>query len=328
MISLIEMFRPQQMDAVGQILSQGNAVLQNAVNTTVQLGRDAVNLRKNQETDYLRQNEEQAKLSQRRFENDQTQQNNDRTFFESIFRDRRDTRINVARDARDFNYRQGQDKIKNDQNQQELDLRRNANDTNADLATQRNDLESQRLDLEKQRVDLLKEKNAADKTYLRSRANDILELTRPPTILESIFGGAPAPQAPATQTKLADELRQIGDALNDPHISAQGDALRAKADTEAARIKAAKPVAARGKVPQTDEQRLEYLQRQVSAWNAVEADGDELTNTDKVKRKAAALEIDQIKKRMADKARTAPAGTPAGTPAPVSVGRSYIDRVN
>ncbi len=110
-ISYVEMFQPQQMDAVGQILAGGTNALSGAINNSVQLGRDMVNLRASQEKEYLAERGRNEEMSQRRAEFLTNQRNTDRQFYENVFNANREFDYKEKTGNRSFLY----DIYKNDQ---------------------------------------------------------------------------------------------------------------------------------------------------------------------------------------------------------------------
>jgi hypothetical protein len=289
-ISYIDVFRPQQQDAVGQLLTGGTNVLTNALNNSIQIGRDSVNLRASQERDYLAERERVEALNQRKTEFFTQQQNVDRSFIESVFRDRRDTEEANADDVRDYKF-----KVRTDI--RDAGLRAREVDSLIGARTASTKLAEEKFVHDR-------DEDTADRDLLKVRAEDILKKTQPQTFISRLFGADNS--LPEDNISLGKELKEIGVTLRDPTLISRGDELASKGTKGVLDRREAirrDPLRNRsGKKPVTDEERLVIVQREIAARENpnVQADKD-LTQSVVIGLNELKLERDEILKRIAEK---------------------------
>lgn len=313
MISYVDLFRPQPQDGVQQILSGGTNVLVGALNNAVQIGRDQANLRATQEREYLAERERVENLNQRRTEFAVQQSNVDRSFWDSVFRDERDTAEANKDDTRNFAFKARTDSRDATMRQNELDSVVGARTATTELAEKKFSLEKEELD--------------EKKNFLKTRAADILTTAKPPSFIQKLFG-ADSP-APEDSLSLGKELKEIGVTLRDPTVMKRGDDLLSQGKKgvieRRERIRNT-PLPSRAKT-ESDEERLVKLDRFVKAQERLRAElkavdeedeEDDLPDGTVEKLYDAQTEIEELRKKLA--------GKPGYTP-PAAEPESWKDRV-
>lgn len=288
-VSYVELFRPQQQDAVGQILAGGTNVLTGALNNAIQIGRDSVNLRASQERDYLAERERIANLDQRRAEFTQGQENIDRSFWENAFRDRRDTAEANKDDVRDFSFKSRTDARDATMRANELDSIIGARTAATNLA--------------EKSFDLREEDTATKKEYLKSRAADLLREDEPKPFIDRLLGSDPLPEDDVSR---GNELQSIGAALGDPALTKRGDALISrgtKGQLTRREERYAAPRSRSSKTPVTIEEQIAELEMEVQAREEelaqLEADGEDprLTQAQSINLRKYRIKLDQLRSK-------------------------------
>lgn len=297
-ISPIEIFRPQNLDGVGQILAGSNNALTNALNNSVQIGREQANLRATQEKEFLAEREKATLLEQRRVEFLKRSAQVDAQFGENVLQDRRNFAEDVGRDRRDFAFEVSKD-------ERDANLRRFSTISSILNTDRQTAIEQEKLDLEKtDKVD--------KQDLLKKRASDILDKTKTPGFIAKLFGAEDP--LPEDSIALGRELKDIGVTLKDPTLLNRGDELISKGTkgqlTRREDIRNT-PLPARPstrKADQTDEERIVELARTIKAYEDLAADpnADDLSNSDLVKKKKAELELAELQKKLADKPGSKP----------------------
>src|SRR5690349_21551471 len=195
-ISAIDLFRPTPKDGVQDILTAGVNILNGALNNAIQIGRDSANLRATQEREFLAERERIENLAQRRAELLQTQKNTDRSFVESVLRDRRDFAQDVKTDERDYAFKERTDA---------RDFALRSFVVGNRVADSVEDNKRQERELKLREGDITERKS-----FLRTRAKDILDSTKAPGLLERIFGAPRRETLPSDDLTLGRELKEIG----------------------------------------------------------------------------------------------------------------------
>jgi hypothetical protein len=290
-ISTVDLFKPQPLDGVGQILAGGNNALISALNNSVQIGRDAVNLRASQERDFLAERERVETLNQRRAENLMKDAQIDRAFYEDVYRDARDTKEKNEDDERDFDFQVAKDK---------RDAKLNRQDVLSLIGSRKHDDE-----LEDKKHQRSEEETSATKALLQTRANDILTKVKQPNLIARMFG-AEGP-LPEDSTSLGKELKEIGVTLRDPALISRGDEIVSQGTRGMLKRKEDlrnNPVTrSSSKKVLTVEERLVELDRLIRSYEEIENDpeGDGLSYSDKVKKAKALTEMDDLRKTLSGK---------------------------
>lgn len=335
-ISAIDLFRPQPLDGVGQLLSGANNVLAQALSSAVQIGRDSSSLRATQEREVLAERERIANLEQRRAEDFNKNYAIDRAFNEGVTQDRRDFAEGVRRDNRNFDESARRDT-------RDYALKEYGTLSSILNAEEDNTLNRERLDLEKENTTLKKD-------ALRKEADLITAPTKEPSFIAKLFGvdNAPLPDDDVRNGKRAVD---IGRLLGDPTIIQKGDDLITRGTKGVLQRKEdirneprpARPSTARSKTPSVDE--LEEIANKDAAVIGIPkedllalplSDVAKLLNGDTVGGKFSAgdftdsqrdrllLNIQRLKAARA--AGKTPAGAPAAQAPTPSAAQSYFDR--
>jgi hypothetical protein len=168
--------------------------------------------------------------------------------------------------------------------------------------------------LQREKFDLEKKEVEENKTLLRTRANDIINTTTPPSLIKRIFTGAETP-LPEDDMALGRELKEIGVTLKDPTLISRGDALVSRGTKGVLNRREEirnTPLPARPstrKPSQTDEERIAELDRAVKAFEIETSDPNsdfEPTSRDLLRIREAKLELEELRKKVAEKSGSKP----------------------
>ena len=351
-LSFIDIFRPQ-LDPTAQLVGTGVSVLTSALKDSVQIGRDMANLRATQEKEYLVQKEAEANRAARRAEFLTTQKNVDRSFYEDVFRDERDTNIKTAVDARNFDYKVTED-AKN--------FALNSMTAGSTVAAN-----NERVAAAQETRAAIRDQKAQDRLYASTRVGDILGApdapapdsyasifsspttgqpwsmpneTRPapvpPALSSPGIPATPAPTEPEVLESQAKELRRLGTSQRNPQLTAAADVLEQQAAgvKQQRKLDAAAAIAARprGKAPVPLDDQIAKLEIAVKAGESTISAGDkgklardETTAEFFLKHEQNKLLLEALRAKKAAGSDTVPDNTPA-EPVPGSL-EYYLQKV-
>ena len=316
-ISVADIFRPGPMDGTQQILASAQNVLQLAIGSAIQIGRDTANLRASQEREFLAERERAVQLDQRRAEGITQQANTDRAFKESVARDRRDFAFTANKDARDFNY------------DREMDAKKFALDSlrvgsSIGLQAEGLDLQKEEAKTRKAELDAEKAKREAEdaktKAFLNERADSIVAATKPRGIIERVFGFG-NDQSPRSLVDMGSELLGVAKILGDPELAAKADSIKMRGQEALAKVtpKAAAAVK-KGKTEATTEEKIAKLETQIKAWTITEDELGKLPPAEAMKKNMAVLELEALRKKATEQPGQPPVVNPVDT------AKSYLER--
>lgn len=339
-ISAVQLFQPQPLDGVGQLLSGANNVLAAALSSAVQIGRDSASLRATQEREVLAERERLANLEQRRVEQFDKNFQIDRAFNQTVAQDNRDFAEGVRRDDRNFNF-----KVQTDA--RDYALQQQATIANILNAKEDNTLNREKFNLEKDGM-------ALKRDALRKEADIITAPPKEPSFIAKLFGvdNTPLPEDNLRNGKRAVD---IGRLLGDPALIEKGNTLINEGTTGVLQRKEdirnsprpARPSTAKPKTPTVadmediatkdaavigipKEELLSMTLADISkllAGNTVNGKFSQGDFTD-TQRDRALLNIQRLLAARSGQAKTAPPSTPGpSNPAPASAAQDYLNRV-